>query len=481
MVICSLFTTRFALRALGIVDFGLYSVLGGIISFMVLFNTIMVSTSHRFIAVSIGKDNRKETSKQFNVNLVIHTGIAVITFVVAIPVGNWYIYNFINYEGSILKAVMIFDISMLASVISFIGVPYNALLMAKERFIVFTSVEILCNIIKLLIAYSLLYFFTDKLFMYAVSLAFLTVIPVLFNFIYCTRNYPEIVKLQLVKEWERYREVFSFSLWVSIGAVAMVGKNQGAALLVNNFFNTIMNTALGVANNVTSFLKMFSRNVIQPMAPQITKSYAAGNYQRTNELLMMSTRYAFLLMLLASSPFIVEPEWILKIWLGEVPPYAVNFLSLLVVENLIFSFNAGISNVIFASGKIKWYQIITSVLNIMSIVVGYFYLREGVEAYKLLYVYILCALINVIVVQLILHFTLHLDNVQILKHSYLPSILVSLLFLPIVVVDFDICPVISIVVALVYLLVVIYFVGLKKNERVVLLNKLATSLKYNRQ
>ena len=323
----------------------------------------------------------------------------------------------------------------------------------------------------MLTAFLLLYFFTEKLLVYTLSLALLTVFPVLYYIMYCKRKFPNIVKFKLVKEKDKYIEVLTFSLWVSVGAVTMVGKNQGASLLVNNFFNTVMNTALGVANNITSFLKMFSQNVIQPMAPQLTKSYAAGETKRTNQLLMMSTRYAFLLMLLASAPFLVEPEWILITWLGELPPFSVNFLTLLVVENLIISFNAGVSNVIFASGKIKWYQIATSLLNIFSILFGYLYLKEGVEAYKIIYIYIIFAVINVIVVQLILHYTLKFDNVQIIKNSYLPSLLVVILFLPFVFFRINIHPLISILLSLLYLTFLIYHIGLKKSERDILRNK----------
>lgn len=471
MVICSVFTTRFSLQALGVVDFGLYSVLGGIISFMVIFNTIMVSTSHRFMAVAIGKGDTLESAKQFNVNLLVHVGITVATLFISLPVGNWYIANYINYDGDISKAVTIFDISVCASALSFIGVPYNALLMAKERFIVFTGIDIVSNLGKLVISYLLLFFFSDKLLVYTIGLAFFTVLPVFIYYLYCKRHFREIVDFFFVKDWCRYKDVLSFSLWVSIGAVAMVGKNQGASLLVNSFFNTVMNTALGIAHNLTSFLKMFSYNVIQPMSPQITKSYASGDTARTDQLLMMSTKYAFLIMFLASSPFLVAPDWLLFLWLGSVPPFAVKFLILLVVDNLIISFNAGISNVIFASGKIKSYQIVTSLLNIFSIVVGFVVLNKGVEAYFLICVYIVFSIINVISVQLVLHHTLNYDNMKIIKNSYIPSFLVVLLFVPLLLTKDLFHPFIMIVIALLYLCFLILYIGLTKNERTFLYKK----------
>lgn len=480
MVLCTLFTTRFALQALGVVDYGLYSVVGGIISFMAIFNTIMVSTSHRFIAVSIGKGDISDTSVQFNVNLMVHIGIAIVTILIALPIGNWYIDNFINYDGDIGKAIMVFNISMLASVISFIGVPYNALLMAKEKFAIFTGIEILCSIGKLVVAYLLLFYFEEKLLVYTSAFAFLTIMPVALFILYCKRNYNSIVKFKFIKDKSRYKSVFSFSLWVSVGAVAMVGKNQGAALLVNAFFNTVMNTALGIAHNLTSFLKMFSQNVIQPMAPQITKSYASGNQERTDKLLMMSTKYAFLIMLFASAPFIVAPEWLLKLWLGEVPPFAVKFLILMVIDNLIISFNSGISNMIFASGNIKSYQIVTSALNIFSILIGYLVLKTGAEAYMIMYVYIVFSIINVLSVQLVLHHSLHYENMKIVKNSYLPSLLVVLFFIPIICVRQLFHPIVTIILSLLYLALIIFIIGLRADERSFFIEKTKVFLRKTR-
>ena len=154
--ICSLLITRFALKALGSNDFGLYSVLGGIISLIAIFNTIMLSTSNRFIAVAIGKNNVEEANIQFNVCLTVHILIALFTMSIAIPIGNWYVNSFINYEGDINNALMVFNISIISSIISFVGVPYNGLLMAKERFHVFSFIDIIAHVLKLIIAYLLI-------------------------------------------------------------------------------------------------------------------------------------------------------------------------------------------------------------------------------------------------------------------------------------------------------------------------------------
>lgn len=477
--ICSILTTRFALQALGIVDFGLYSLLGGIISFISIFNTIMLATSNRYIAVAIGRNDIKEANIQFNVNLVVHICIAIVTILIAYPIGNWYVVNYVNYDGDISKALMVFNISIAASIISFIGVPYNGLLMAKEKFIVTSAIDVISHISKLIVAIVIVYHFTDKLLIYTIALAIFTSYPVAVYYIYCSKHYYEIVKFHLVKEKKKYKDVFSFSLWVSIGAIAMIGKNQGAGIIVNVFFNTIMNTAMGIANNICAYIAMFSHNVTQPMAPQITKSYAAKDEKRTDDLLLLSTKFGFLLMLLVSSPFLVAPEWLLKLWLGQVPPYAVIFLTLLIIDYLVMSLNTGIANIIFASGKIQAYQIVTSLLSIFSVIVGFLVLYLGAPVYSLLLVYICFSIFRVIFVQIILHRTLNYSNSKIIKNSYIPCLKVVLLYLPIFLLKtkITIAPLLLIIIALFYLLVLMFLFGLNTRERNALSFWIKTKLK----
>lgn len=463
--VCALLTTRFALQALGVVDYGLYAVLGGIISFISIFNTIMLSTSNRFIAVAIGKGNLDEANKQFNVNLSIHLAIALLALVAAYPIGEWYIPRYVNYDGPLSNSMMVFFISIVGCVFSFVGVPYNGLLMAKEKFIVFSIVDVVSHVLKLAIAWLLVYHFHHKLLIYTISMAALTAFHTAVYFIYCKKVYPKIVHLRFVRDKQMYKNVFGFSAWVGIGAIAQVGKNQGAALVVNTFFDTVMNTAMGVASSINAYVGLFANTITQPMAPQITKSYAAGNHQRTDELLIMSTKYSFLLTLLVGSVFLIAPEWLLDLWLGEAPPFATVFLVLFIVDHLIMSLNAGIQNIIFASGKISLFQICVSTLNVLSVVLGYFVLRGGAPAYYLTVTYICVSAVKFFVIQWVLRHTLHYNNQILWKNSYFPSLLTIVLFVPILFIPIIIHPAISIILSFIYLCVLVLFVGLNKKER----------------
>lgn len=463
--VCALLTTRFALQALGVVDFGLYAVLGGIISFISIFNTIMLSTSNRFIAVAIGKGDMEEANKQFNVNLVVHVAIAVFALLVAYPVGEWYIPLYVNYDGPLSNAMMVYFVSIIGCVFSFVGVPYNGLLMAKEKFLVFSLADVFVHIVKLIIACLLITHFEHKLLIYTLTMAIMTAATTFIYFAYCSKHFKEIVRLRFVRELGMYKNVFNFSAWVGIGAVSHVAREQGAALVVNGFFNTVMNTAMGVAASINSYVGLFAQNVTQPMAPQITKSYAAGNTQRTEELLIMSTKYSFLLMLLVGSFFLVEPEWLLSLWLGEVPPYATVFLVLFVVNNLVQSLNSGISNYIFASGKIVLYQVLVSTTNILSVVAGYFVLKGGAEAYYLVVAYIVVSIVRFFLIQWALHRTLKFDNRILWRQSYMPSLVVAALFLPCVFLPGLLHPILNLILSFIYLCILEWFFGFDKKER----------------
>lgn len=463
--ICTLFATRFGLQALGVVDYGLFALLGGIIAFITILNNIMVSTSNRFIAVAIGKGDMSEANKQFNVNLVLHVGVALFVLVIAYPIGDWYIHNHVNYDGPISNAMMVYCITIAGCIISFISVPYHGLLMARERFIVFSGLDIILHIVKLIITWLLLYYFSDKLLIYTLAFAILHAVPTFYYMYYCSLHFPEIVRYKWVWDSSLYKRVFNFSAWIGVGAIAHSGKVYGAAIIVNAFFNTVMNTAMGVAATLNSYLVLFSQNIIQPMAPQITKSYAAGNQERTDDLLVMSTKYSFLMTLIIGAVFLSAPEWIMGLWLKEVPPYATTFLVLFVIDSILMSLNSGVQNIIFASGKIRLYQICTSTLNILSVALGYIVLRTGAPAYYLVGAYVVISAVRFFVIQWVLHYTLNYNNHILWKRSYLPSILVALLYAPSVFIPDMSHPFIKLAITFGYLCIIVYYVGLSRSER----------------
>lgn len=463
--ILGLFTTRYALMALGINDFGLFSVLGSFISFMMIVNTIMVATCNRFLSVAIGKGNSDEINRVFNVNLSIFLGCAALFLIIALPLGLWYINNYINYDGPLENARMVFFFTIVGSLASSIATPFNGLLMAKERFFMFSIVDVLIHLIRFVVVLALVYYFEEKLFIYTLLNTITAVIPLFVYWSYCKRQFPDIVKWKPVRDKNIYKDIFGFTGWVAYGAVTTVARQQGAALIINTFFNTIMNAALGIANTVNTYVSMFAQSLTQPMQPQITKSFAAGNHARTDELLVMSTKYSFMLMLLVGTPFFIGGDWILQLWLGEVPPYAPSFVTLMIIDNLVVSFNSGLSPVIFADGRIALYQILINTLRLLSLVAAFIVLKMGMSPTSLFYCYIVFSVIIVLATQYCMHKTLNYDMSKVYKESYMPSIVSLVMFLPFLFLPEILHPSVNIILTLIYLLFLDYFIVLNKKER----------------
>lgn len=470
ITLTGLVTTRYALQALGVDDYGLFAVIGSVISFIGIFNTIMISASHRFISVAVGKNNTDEINQQFNVSWGIHIAIAIVTLILVIPLGDLYIYKYINYNGPIENAVSVFLYCVIGSVISFVGVPYNALLMAKERFAVFSITDIVTHLLKMGVAISLVYCFEHKLLIFAFSQAALTAITTIVYIVYCSVNFKDYVQIKRVHNKGLYKEVLTFSSWVAFGAFATVGKNQGAAVLINNFFSTIMNTALGLANTVSALLNSFSNSIASPMSPQITKSYAANNKDRCNELLIMSTKYTFIVTLLIGAPFLVNSSLLFRLWLGQVPDYVVLFTYFVILDVVINSMNSGISNLIFASGKITRYQVVINTLRILSIVFAFVVLKMGAPSFALLIVYNLFSVIIFFAGQWVLKVTLHYDNSILWRHSYIPSLVVVILFIPVALLCKRFPNYVDILIAEILLISLVFMFVLSKKERYALLN-----------
>jgi len=465
-IVAGLLTTRFALKALGVDDFGLFSVVGGIISFISIVNTIMLSTSNRFIAVAIGRGDMVEVNKQFNVNLAIHVAIGVIVLLTAFPLGHWYIYNYVSYVGDISNVITLFDITIIGTVISVFGVPYNGVMIARERFLFFSIISIAKNVLKIPLAFYLQYWAGNRLMLYGIGITGLEAAPTVAYILYCYAYFQDIVRVKLVKEWKRYREVLAFSVWVGLGAVTYIAKGAGSALIVNMFFTTAMNAALGVANTVNTTLANFATNATKSIAPQITKSYAAGNMERSERLVCLASKVSFMITLIVVSPFIIAPEYLFEIWLDEVPDYAILFTTLMIIDTLIGVLNAGAPDIIHASGNIKWFQIIDNSVRLLSVVIGFFVLKAGAPAYSLYLVYIVYTTLSVFVRQALLRKLINFNTIRIIKESFLPSLLVLLAFLPVLLLRFcKLHPLVLIMIDIIYAAVLIYLLGLSRNEK----------------
>lgn len=469
-----LVTSRFILQALGVSDFGLYNVVGGIVFMMAFLNNVMVSTTYRFIAFELGKEDHDAVNRIFNISLVIHVFICLLVFFIAETVGVYYIKTYLNVEaGKLSDALFVFHFSILGTLVTILSVPYQGLITAKEEFSVIAIIEIFRSVLALGIVILTMYYTGNKLRLYAVLMAVVTAIPSLIYFIYSKWKYLELIKWNLQRNVKKYKEMFSYSGWIMLGGSAVLAEVQGSALIINMFFGTMLNASFGVATQVNNMIKTFSQSLNQAAIPQITKSYSGGNTDRTMELVIFTSKYSFLLMLLPTLPILLETDYILELWIKDVPAHTASFIQLMLLNALIVTSNAGIPAAVQATGKIKYFQIILSSVMLTGLPVSYMLLKNGFPAYSLLLAYTGASVINLFIRQLLLKRLIDFNTKEFFTKAYSKMIIVLVFILPLFFIKDLFEPglmrfLILSTVAVIWLLIGIYFVGTDSSEREVL-------------
>jgi O-antigen/teichoic acid export membrane protein len=468
--IVGIISARIVIRNLGAEDYGLYSVVGGVVVMMAFINTVMVSTTYRFIAFEMGRKCEEAINKVFNISLHIHIGMAVLVVLFAETFGKWYINTHLNVEShQIDNALFVFRFSVLATVFNIISIPYQGLITALEKFKVRVSIEIIRSVLLLFFVMSLIYYSGDKLRLYAVLMAVLALLPSSLYIFYCIRKYALYTQWKIQGDRKKYKEMLAFSGWTSLGAAAWVGQRQGSALIINLFFGTILNAAYGIANQLNSFITLFASNLGQAAIPQITKSHSGGDDKRMTEVVTYISKYSFFLMLLPALPILIETEYLLKLWLGEIPEYTVIFTQLLIILGLISSLRSGVPAAIQATGEIKWFQIINSTILLLGLPIAYLLFKYGYQPFSIQIVYIIITVINTLI-SLFLLKKIDFDVKYLINKSFIKIAYVIICIMPIFYIHsyyeaslsrFLIFSTISVL----WSLTAIYICGLEKRER----------------
>lgn len=407
--VISLISARFVLQALGASDYGLYNVVGGIVALLNVVNTAMVTTSYRYIAFELGKGEKGNPNNVFNSSLAIHVVFGLLILLVGLPVGEWYVSNYLNVPAeSISDAHFVLRVSVFTTMVSTMLVPYQGLLVAFEKFYLSAVIDILTQSLKLAAIFALVYYVGNRLRMYSlIMMGYVLVSSALF-LIYSYRHHRATCRLRVNTDIKLYKEMFSFTGWILFGACSSIGKTQGSAMIINYFFGTVVNAAFAVANQVENFILMFSRMLNQSAVPQITKNFSGGNKDRSVKLASYISKYTYILMTLVVFPVIMEMDFILTIWLKEVPEGSTEFCQLMILGGLIGCMGEGIPALTQASGKIKYFQLIMSSISLMGLPIAFvLYKYTTVPPYTILVVYLgislLCAGIRLILLKRILN------------------------------------------------------------------------------
>ena len=390
----SLYTSRVVLNTLGVEDYGIYNVVGGIVAMFGFINASMSSATQRYITFALGKGNKNWLQTVFCTTLQIHTLIAGIIVLLGETIGLWFLYNKMQIPADrMFSAFWVLQISIISAVIMIISVPYNADIVAHEKMSAFAYISILEVALKLAIVYILVVFSFDKLILYAFLLLAVQVFIRFCYSIYCNRHFEE-TKYKHIWNKTLFKETTNFAGWSMFGNIAVVSYSQGLNLLLNAFFGPIVNAAQGVAVQVQSAIQQFVGNFQMAINPQITKAYAKGELGEMHKLMFRSARFSFFLLFFLSLPVLFETNFILTIWLKTVPEYTMVFLRIMICTSLIYTLSNPLIVANQATGKVKRYQTICGTILLMILPISYLCLRLKCPAYSVFIVHFIMELLT---------------------------------------------------------------------------------------
>ena len=363
-VVVSLYTSRVVLEVLGVEDYGLYGLVGGVVAMFSFLNSTMAGATSRFLTFEMGQGDESRLKATFSSALIIHIGIAIFVLLLCETLGLWFLNNkLVIPEGRMYAAHWVLQLSVLGMVVSFTQVPYNAAIIAHEKMDVYAYVELLHVFLKLGIVYLLSIGNFDKLILYAFLVLLVNVLIAFIYRIYCVKKYNE-TRFSFVWDKGIITPMFVFSGWEALGHFGFTFRAQGVNFVLNMFFGVVINAVTGIATVVQSTLLAFSNNVILAVKPQIIKRYALGQYNEMSNLILSGIRFNLLFILIINIPFIFCTDYILGLWLKEVPEGCAIFCKLLMWSTVVSAISQLILAGIQATGNLKATSIVRNILYI---------------------------------------------------------------------------------------------------------------------
>lgn len=381
----SLYTTRLVLNALGASDFGVFNVVGGAISMLGFLHAAMSSATQRFMSFYEGKGEKEKQKEIFNVSSVLHFCIALILGVILLFAGYFFFNGVLNIEAErIYAAKAVYASLIISTVFTVMTVPYEAVLNAHENMFYFSIVGILESLLKLAVALIIVYYGGDKLELYGMLMACIPLMILTIMRVYCHRKYSECI-IAPRKYWNKslMKEMTSFAGWNLLGSGSGLIGNYGNALVVNHFFGAVVNAALGVANQLNGQLMAFSNNMIKAINPVIVKKQGEGKQKMMMYYSLLGGRVSFLILAIFAIPVIIETPYILRLWLQQIPDWAIIFLRLALVRRLIEQLTITLNTSLSAHGDIKGMNISSLAANLFPLPVLYICFSNGLPPYWL--------------------------------------------------------------------------------------------------
>lgn len=475
VMLITFFTTRILLSTLGIEDFGIYNVVCGFVTMFSFLNTSMANGVQRFYSFAIGKNDPKSISKIFTLAAIIQLIIAIIIIVIVETVGIWYLYNKMNISANrVFAAFWVFQNALLSLFFVILTVPYNGAVMAYEKMNFYAIVSIIDAILKLVVVFILPYCGIDKLICYGLLISVISILDFLFNFFYCKRHFPQI---KFVRHIDRdlLPSMISFSGWNIFGSLAHMGKIQGVNLVLNAFWGTVVNTAFGISAQISNAVSSLTAGFVTALRPQMIKSFAAGDLDYTMKLLYSASKLTFFLALIIAVPIFEEISSILDFWLGvgKYPEMTIVFCKLTILTVLFDSFATPLSIIVHASGKMRTFQIVCSLVIISVVPLSYIVAKLWNDAAIVisigLFTTILAQLVRLLLIKNIIKFSILSYCVKVFIPTtivFLLSCIAALLVNRITIENLEFWGVLmKIGLNVIVCFIVIYIIGLSKTEK----------------
>lgn len=470
-MLVGLYVSRIVLQQLGVEDYGLYNVIGGIIAMFSFINGSMVNVSTRFITVYLAKNDIKMLNNIFSMSFLIHFSIGVVILLLGETVGLWYLNNkLVIPEGREFAAHWLYQLSIISCIISILYVPYNGLIVAHERMNAFAYISVMDSMLKLLIAIMIAYSPFDKLIFYGTLLAGVSFLDIIIYFVYCRKNFKESI---LVFYWNKaiFKRMLEFAGWALLGNFSYLFYSQGINLMLNAFCGPAVNAARGVAVQVEGVIRQFAGNVQVAINPQIIKSYTSNELERMYALIFTSSRLCFYLLYIISLPIMIEADFILNLWLGTVPNHTVNFVRLILCISILDALINPMFTANLACGKLKIYHMSLSILMYAFMFVTYFSIRQTLLPESVFVTLLIATILGVVLRIFILEKQIGLSKLTYIHKVLLPIISVAVIscVLPItshLIIDNNIARFfISSLLSIISVLVTTYYIGMDKTEK----------------
>lgn len=482
VLLISLYTTRIILKVLGVEDYGIYNVVCGFVSLFAMLNTSMSNGIQRFYNFEYGKNGEEGANRVYCLSFYIQIIIAVIVVALVESIGLWYLHSkMVIPADRMFAAEWIFHFSVLSFVFVILQAPYNAAIMAHERLDYFAFLGILDAILKLGIVFIIPYLAVDQLIIYGILTTSISILNFTLSYLYCKRKFKEIY-LQRIFDKHMFRSMLGFSGWNLFGSLSSMMQEQGINLVINFFFGPIVNAARGVANQINAGIESFVANITVPVRPQIVQSYAKGDSNRMMRLMFSISKLSCCFLLMMAIPVSLEINYVLQFWLGNnIPSYAAPFTIIILYSSLISNLNSATSNVVHATGKMKHYQFWGTIIKISCVPLAFLILKFYPNPNWALIIMMICRLMGHIVGLFIVKRLVELSLRSYCVKVILPIVLVfvlsfSISYLPHFFIESGMIRLMCVtLVSLTSVILMLYFVGLDKGEKKLVLD-MANSL-----